>query len=315
MPLPRQAVLTVPRPDATILGLAIVLHLLAPPAARAQSLEPRLYIPLPVGINILIASYTNSSGDVLVDGALPITDFHVSSNGATLAYARSFSLVGRTAQLQAVAPFVVAQASAIVAGQDTSRQITGLADPLLRLAVNLKGGPARRRSEMAGVRFGTIIGASLTAALPLGQYDDDRVLNIGANRWTIKPELAIVQPLGRRWAVEAYAGVSLFSHNTAFLETSTATQKPLFALQGHLIRILGRRGWLALDGTLVTGGETSVDGVVRSTFQRNLRLGATGAYMVKGGHGLRASVSTGFYTRLGGDFTVFSLGYSYAWGG
>jgi hypothetical protein len=314
MPLPRQDVLTGPRPGPAVIALAIVLLFLAP-VARAQSLEPRLYFPLPVGINILVASYTNSSGDVLVDGALPITDFRVSTNSATLAYARSFSLAGRTAQLQAAAPFVVARARAIVAGQDTSRQITGLADPFLRLAVNLKGGPARRRSQLAGVHFGTIIGASLTAALPLGQYDDDRILNIGANRWTIKPEVAIVQSLGRGWAVEAYASVSLFSNNTEYLVTSTATQKPLFALQGHLIHILGRRGWLALDGTLVSGGETSVDGVVRSTFQRNVRLGATGVYTVSGGHGLRAAVSTGFYTRLGGDFTVFSVGYSYAWGG
>jgi hypothetical protein len=179
----------------------------------------------------------------------------------------------------------------------------------------LKGGPARRRSQLAGVRFGTIIGASMTVALPLGQHDNDRFLNIGANRWTLRPEVAIVQPLGPGWAVEAYASVSLFTNNTEYLVTSTASQKPLFALQGHLIRILGRRGWLALDGTLVSGGETSVDGVVRSTFQRNLRLGATGAYTVTGGHAIRAAVSTGFYTRLGGDFTVFSVGYSYAWGG
>lgn len=293
---------------------ALLVAVVALPV-RAQNLEPRLYVPIPIGINVLVASYSRASGDVIVEAALPVTDFHATTNSVVLSYVRSFSLAGRTAQLQAIAPFVVAKASAVVAGQDTSRSMTGPGDPLVRLAVNLKGGPARRRSELPGVRFGTIIGASLSVGIPLGQFDTDRRLNIGAHRWSFKPEVAIVQPLGRQWAVEAYAGVSLFTQNTEYLETSTASQAPLFALQAHLIRIIGRRGWLALDGTLVSGGETSVNGAVEATFQRNLRLGATGVYTFPGGHGLRAAFSSGFYTRLGGDFTVVSVGYSYMWGG
>lgn len=293
---------------------AAAAALLAPPA-HAQNLEPRLYFPAPTGLNVLIATYSRASGEVIVDASLPITDFRSTTNSAILAYARSFSLAGRTAQFQAIAPFVVVDARAVVAGQDTSRNITGPADPMLRLAVNLKGAPARNRREFASARFGTLLGASFSVGLPLGQYDIDRFLNIGANRWSFRPEVAVVQPVARAWAIEGYAGVSLFTNNPEFLETSTVTQAPLFAFQGHVVRLLGRRGWLALNATWYSGGETKIDGVEQGNFTTNLRLGATGVYTFPGGHGVRAAVSSGFYTRFGGDFDVVSLGYSYAWGG
>jgi hypothetical protein len=109
--------------------------------------------------------------------------------------------------------------------------------------------------------------------------------------------------------------VWLFGHNTAFLDTATVSQDPLWTFQGHLIHVFGRRGWLALDGTLLHGGATAVDGVDQNTFQRNVRLGATCAWFVRHGHALKAAVSQGAYTRFGGDFTIFSVGYSYHWGG
>ena len=294
---------------------ATALLALVPAVAGAQSLEPRLYVPLPVGMNVVVASYAYSSGEVVVDAALPISDFTTTMHSGVAAFARTFGLVGRSAQVQVVLPFVSGMARAVIAGQDTSRELQGPADPQLRVAVNLLGGPARRRRELAGVRFGTIVGVSLTVTAPLGTYNTARRLNVGANRWSLKPELGVVQPIGRRWALEGYGGVWLFSDNSAYADTSTLTQEPLWAFQGHLIRILGRRGWVALDGTWVSGGATSVDGVVQNTFQRNTRLGTTAAWSVSGGHVIKGSFARGVYTRYGGDFSVFSVGYQYNWGG
>jgi hypothetical protein len=294
---------------------ATALLALVPAVAGAQSLEPRLYVPLPVGMNVVVASYAYSSGEVVVDAALPISDFTTTMHSGVAAFARTFGLVGRSAQVQVVLPFVSGMARAVIAGQDTSRELQGPADPQLRVAVNLLGGPARRRRELAGVRFGTIVGVSLTVTAPLGTYNTARRLNVGANRWSLKPELGVVQPIGRRWALEGYGGVWLFSDNSAYADTSTLTQEPLWAFQGHLIRILGRRGWVALDGTWVSGGATSVDGVVQNTFQRNTRLGATAAWSLGRGHVIKGSFARGVYTRYGGDFSVFSVGYQYNWGG
>ena len=294
---------------------ALALLALLPTLAGAQSLEPRLYVPLPVGTSAVIAAYTHSTGEVVVDAALPITDFRATINAAAAGAAHVFSLAGRTAQVQVVAPWVWGTLRAVLAGQDTSRTLDGPADPQLRLAVNLAGGPARRRSQLAGVRFGTIVGASLSVGVPLGEYDTARRINIGSHRWSVKPELGVVQPLGGGWALEGYAGVWLFSHNTAYLDTSTAAQEPLWTAQAHLIRLLGRRGYLALDGTIISGGKTTIDGAAQSNYQRNTRAGGTVVWSVARGHSLKASFSTGFFTRFGGDFEVFSVGYQLAWGG
>jgi len=294
---------------------AAALLALLPALARAQSLEPRLYLPVPTGMSFAIVSLATSRGDVVVDAALPVTNFRATINSGTLAFAHAFGLVGRSAQVQLVAPFVSGIARAVIAGQDTSRDLRGPADPQLRMAVNLVGGPARRRAQLAGVRLGTIVGASLAIVAPLGRYETDRRLNIGANRWAVKPELGVVQPLGRTWAIEGYGGVVLFGHNTQYLDTLTVTQDPLWTLQSHLIRLLGRRGFVALDGTLFTGGTTSIGGVAQNNFERNGRLGATSVWSPGRGHALKASFSRGFYTRFGGDFKVFSVGYQYGWGG
>jgi hypothetical protein len=291
-----------------------LLLVLLPSLASAQSLEPRLYLPLPTGLNVVVASYTHTTGDIVVDGSLPITDLRATANAVTPAYVRTFGLLGRSAQVQAVIPIVSSTARAQILGQDTSRSMNGLADPTLRLAVNLKGGPARSRAQLAGVRFGTIVGASLSVMPPLGQYDPDRYLNLGANRWSFKPELGIVQPLSRKWALEGYLGLWLFGKNTEFPGPATLTQDPVLTLQGHLIHIFNRRGYLALDGTVVRGGTSEVDGVELNNFQENARFGATTAWSVGRGHTIKAVFSTGVLTRAGGDFDLFSVGYQYSWG-
>ena len=299
------------------LGIRLAALLLAfvPALARAQALEPRLYLPLPIRMNAVVGSYAHQTGDVVVDPSLPVTGFHATMNTGTVALVRTFGVFGRSAQLQAVLPYVTGTARATLAGVDTSRTLSGPADPMVRLSVNLLGGPARRRAEMARVRLGTILGASLSLTAPLGEYDHTRRLNIGANRWSMKPELGLIQPLAPGWAIEVYGGVVLFGHNTGYLDTSTVTQEPLWTFQSHLIRFFGRKVWVALDGTWVEGGATSVDGVVQNTFQRNARYGSTVGWAVSRSHSLKASFSSGVYTRFGGDFNVFALGYQFNWGG
>lgn len=295
----------------------LIAFAFAPMLARAQSLEPRLYLPLPVGTHAVGLTYTYSDGNVIVEGALPVKDFTTTMGATTLAFSHSFGLYGRTAQFQAIAPVAFGSAHAVIAGRDSTRELTGFGDPMVRLAVNLVGGPARRRSELAGVRLGTIVGASFSVSPPLGRYETERRLNVGSNRWSFKPELGLVQPLGgrRAWWLEAYGSVTVFGDNTAYVDTATVTQESLWALQGHFVRVFGRRAWVALDGTVVQGGSTFVDGALQNNFQKSVRLGVTAAWFVKGPHSLRGSISSGVYTRYGGDFDVVSLGYLYAWGG
>jgi hypothetical protein len=294
--------------------LFLVPLVVAPSLAAAQSLEPRLYLPQPTGQNIVAVSYGKATGSIVVDAMLPVEDLRASTHAFTAAYVRTLGLFGRSAQIQVVAPVLTGEATGVIAGRDSTRELDGPVDPTVRLAVNLKGGPARRRAELASVKFGTIIGASLSLSMPFGDYDDDRYLNIGANRWSLKPEIGVVQPLSPRWAAEAYVGVWLYGDNTGHV-AGTVSQDPLWTYQAHLIRIFNRSAWVALDATFFNGGATSVNGVVQDTLEQNVRLGATVAWFLGSGHALKAAFASGVYTRYGGDFDIITVGYQYAWGG
>ena len=178
--------------------------------------------------------------------------------------------------------------------------------------MNLYGAPALSLEEFAAYRQDLIVGASLAVSAPLGQYDEDRVVNIGTNRWSFKPELGLSRPAGR-WVVELYAGAWLFSDNSDFLGGSLRQQDPILTFQTHVSYQFRPRLWLAGNATYYTGGRTTVDGVEKADLQRNSRFGLTLALPVKQRGGLKVSWARGLVTRIGGDFTTLAVGYQFVW--
>jgi hypothetical protein len=70
----------------------------------------------------------------------------------------------------------------MVAGQPRERNVSGLNDPRFRFSVNFYGSPALSLREFASYRQDLIIGASVAVSAPLGQYDRDKLVNLGNNR-------------------------------------------------------------------------------------------------------------------------------------
>ena len=73
---------------------------------------------------------------------------------------------------------------------------------------------------------------------PLGQYDSSKLLNIGTNRWFIKPEVGVSKALGPL-TLELDAGVTFYTNNDDFLSGMTLEQDSIYAVQGHLIYNFG----------------------------------------------------------------------------
>ena len=65
--------------------------------SAAQEIEPRTYSNAPVGVNFLIAGYASTRGALQFDTALDLTDAHLRTSNAVLAYARVFALAGSAA--------------------------------------------------------------------------------------------------------------------------------------------------------------------------------------------------------------------------
>ncbi len=61
---------------------------------------------------------------------------------------------------------------------------------------HLYGAPALSLKEFASYQQDLIVGASVQVSIPSGQYDADKLVNIGSNRGFIKPELGLSKAWG-----------------------------------------------------------------------------------------------------------------------
>jgi hypothetical protein len=293
------------------IGMAVWLALPAA-AAFAQELEPRAYSPNPTGANFVLLAYGHSSGNVVFDPSVPITDVSAKVNQGALFYGRTFGLFGRSASAAVQLPYVWGNVEGDVFEERRTVHRSGLGDLRLRLTSNLVGGPALAPKEFAQRRPRTTLGASLVVIAPTGQYDPSKLVNLGTNRWSIKPEVGLSYPAGR-WFLEGYAGAWLFGDNADFFGGSRKEQQALASLQAHVSYVFRPRLWLAGDATFYTGGRTTLDGVRKADLQRNTRLGLTLSVPVRRRGGLKVSWARGILTRIGGDFDTLAVGYQFLW--
>jgi hypothetical protein len=302
------------RLNRTWLHISLIIFLFAMNHLAAQELEPNAYSLSPTGVNLFLATYNHSGGDLTFDPALPIEDANARINTAAIGYGRTFGLGGRLAQVGIAVPYSVGRLEGLYIGEYAKAHRSGLKDAAVRFAVNLVGAPAMGLKEFASFRRKTILGLSLSVVSPLGQYSPGRIINIGTNRWSFKPELGLSHAAGK-WTLDVYAGVWLFTPNSNFSNGKQRTQDPIGSFQFHLIRTLRPRMWIAFDSNYYTGGRTSVNGVINQDLQRNSRIGATFAVPLARRHGLKFSFSRGAYTTVGADFHAFGVAYQYTWGG
>jgi hypothetical protein len=260
-----------------------------------------VYAPAPVGANVIVLGYAFSHGEVLFDKTIPIEDATADIHSLNLAYSRSIGLFGVAGRVDAVLPFVTGDWEGAVGEADQTASSTGFADPVLRLAVFFVGAPALKRDEFVRFRPKTVVGATLRLGVPLGQYDPDRLVNLGSNRWTISPQLGVSHVAGRLF-IEASAGVWLFTDNGEFLGASTQSQDPLYTVQVHVGYRFPRGMWVAASSRQSLGGAISVDGGETLAMEANNRVGLTLAVPIGGRFTLRLAATTGVTATVGNDY-------------
>ena len=55
----------------------------------------------------------------------------------------------------------------------------------MRFSVNFYGSPALSLEEFTNYQQDLIIGSSIQVSAPLGQYDENKLVNLGNNRWFV----------------------------------------------------------------------------------------------------------------------------------
>jgi hypothetical protein len=293
--------------------LAILLACAVSPAV-GQDIEPRAYSNAPVGVNFLIAGYVYTRGGLSFDSAIPITDANINTSNAVLAYSRVLDLWGTSGRVEAILPYAWLSGTAEYQGEPVQRVVDGFANPMFKLSVNLYGAPALTLKEFAGWEQDLIIGASLRVMPSWGQYDASKVVNIGTNRWSFKPEIGISKAVGP-WTLEAQAAATFFTDNEDFYGGNKRAQDPLYSLQGHLIYGFRSGIWTSVDATYFAGGRTTINGVLNYDLQQNWRLGATLALPVDRLNSIKFYASSGVSARTGNNYDAVGIAWQYRWGG
>jgi hypothetical protein len=173
--------------------------------------------------------------------------------------------------------------------------------------------PALSVRDFASYRQDLIVGVSLQVSAPFGQYDNSKLINLGNNRWSFKPELGISKAVDR-WTFELAPSVTFFTDNTGFFGGNNFAQAPFYAVQGHILYTFQSGAWIALDGVYFRGGHTSLNGVKSDNEQRNTLAGFTVALPIDRQNWLKLSASTGITTRTGSEFTAVGVAWHYRWG-
>mgnify|MGYP001813000398 CR=1 FL=1 len=282
--------------------------------AVAQELTPRVYHPVPTGGNLVQIAYGRATGEVLFDPSLPFEDVNAGINTGALLVGRTFGLFGRSANAIVGLPYTWGDIDGLVEGEYQRVTRSGLGDLRGVVTVNLLGGPALSRQEFAKHRPGTILGLSLAVVAPTGQYDPSKLINIGSNRWSIRPQLGLSKTVGP-WYLELYGGVWFFGDNQDFYGGSHREQEPIGTVQAHASYTFKPRLWVAGNATFYNGGRTTLNGVQKADLQSNSRLGVTLALPLGRRSTLKLAWATGFTTRIGADFDSLGVALSTSWFG
>ncbi|WP_216841231.1 transporter [Acidobacterium sp. S8] len=275
----------------------------------AQDLEPRAYAASPVGITFLGVVMARSSGDVTFDPSIPITNVSAKLYLPVATASHTFALFHRQTLFSAGLPYVWGNVTGDVGTQSGKVYRSGLGDLRLRYSVNLHGSPAMSAKEFARKRHGYILGTSLTVQAPSGQYGATKLINIGTNRWSIKPEIGFSYPV-RKVDLDFYAGTWFFTDNSSYYPGNVnRTQQPVTALQAHVSYTIRRGLWAAFDSTWYNGGDVSMNNGPYKNRENNSRLGGTVSIPLPASQSIKVAYSEGVYGTIGADFTTWTIGW------
>jgi len=260
-----------------------ILFLLIPFVVLGQGSGPRTF-PLPpkdiTAINLfyvnLVSNLTPSKDVILDRGTVYI-------NALAIPIVHTFSLGGQLAQVF-VSPGYGHISGVIEAGEQQSEivDVNGLLDASVMMRVGLVNSPALDMENYAKRELKFQMSGILGITVPIGQYDQDRIANLGGNRWGIKVGTPLIVPLNKNkeemFLWEIVPTVTFYTKNTEPRIGETKTQKPLYWLEQHLTRNFTKRFWASIDVGYQYGGRTYIDDISDGSKINQFAAGGSLAY-------------------------------------
>ncbi len=204
------------------------------------------------------------------------------------------------------------------AGVAFSQSSSGYADPIVQLDINLIG-TSQLKSNVHLFNYEPTWTVDIAAMLgiPVGEYESDKLVNLGLNRWwgrialPIKYHFGVFSP-GYMGSFEIIPSVWLFEDNDDFIGQRLEND-PIWQLEAHLtqdftrslfgsIDLLYRKGFQSTIGGVETGGELDIGDLGYA-----LNFTSTDNLMI------RTSISSNVFGDSDVDNSAIRIQFVYVW--
>ena len=268
--------------------------------------------------NFAGVGYAYTMGDIALDPTLRIQNGQFDVQTVGLKYIRSFDFFGRSARVDFSQAYQIAHFQGLINGMRASVDRTGFADTSMRFAVNLIGAPPLKGREFAAYRAThsdneTIVGLGFALQLPTGQYFSNKIINIGDNRFTLRPQLGVVHNWGN-WSAEFTAQSWVYTENDDFFNGRKLDQDPLYTGDANLIYTFRPGLWMAGSIGYAGGGTTSVNGKPLNNRESSLGYGFSVGFPLNSSLGLKLYyLGSQTEVKTGQDTNTFAAAISVMW--
>lgn len=279
--------------------------------------EPRKWGHLPIGTNFAGIGYAHTEADIFVDPTLRLEDVNMEVDTWAGKYIRTFELFGKSARVDVAQAYKDGTWSGKINGVERSVSRSGFADTVVRFAVNLHGAPPLTGKKYMAYRAKTdketIVGVGMAVRLPTGEYFEDKLVNIGDNRYTFRPQIGIGHHWGK-WTAEVTGEAALFTDNDEYFNGKTLEQDPLYIVHGHLSYTIRPGFWVGGGLSYDYGGEKTVDGVDKNDTKENIAWALNASIPLNRQTSISAKyIGSATQKDVGFDSDTFSVSMSYLW--
>ncbi|MBU2419198.1 MAG: transporter [Alphaproteobacteria bacterium] len=268
----------------TIMGGVGALSLSAVASgAVAQAIDAGDYIPAPSGVQLgIVYAQFSHAGSLYSNGDRVDGDAELDSAISIFRYVAYTKLAGMTFDYQVIQPYGHVEAGGSV---DALGSATGFADTIFVATL----------WPIENHETGTYLGISPYIYAPTGEYDADKAINLGENRWRGVLQAVLSQKLSKKWVGEIAGDVTLYGDNDDNA-AGRLEQDPTWRVQAFARYLIDGANEANLRLMYVRSGETQVAGIDRNDD------GGTWSAMATWRHDIRPTLQ--LMTQVGTDLDI-----------
>ena len=206
----------------------------------------------------------------------------------------------------------------ITPGVAFSQSSSGYADPTVQLDINLIG-TSRLKSNVDLFNYEPTwtVDVAMMLAIPVGEYDEDKLVNMGLNRWwgrlalPVKYHFGVFSP-GYMSSLELIPSIWVFAENDDFVGQKLEND-PILQLEAHLTQDFTPSLFGSLDLLYRSGFQSEISGVEVGEELDIGNFGFTLNYTTTDNLMIRTSFSSNVFGDNDVDNSVLRLQFVYVW--